>query len=154
MSDGLARTEEIYHRGRTYAEHCAWLDSLAGNEWRIVHMPIGYLMDLALVTSFKHALLNYEMTAAERLRFLDTIAKCIAGPISSEAIEVIEPACPTALQILKEITSIGPERACQAFRDGDCFRILARLNPSLLRALELCTLGPVPESRTDGALLD
>ncbi|KRR22632.1 hypothetical protein CQ14_30970 [Bradyrhizobium lablabi] len=137
--------EEVYANGRTYAEHCAWLGSLTGNEYRIVHMPIGHLMSMAYVSYFKYALLNCEMTAAERLRLLDGIAKCVHGPITSEAIEVIDPACATALQILKEINSVGRERACQAFHNGDCFRILARLNPSLLRALELCRLGPVPE---------
>jgi hypothetical protein len=30
----------IYANGRTHAEHCAWLDSLVGDEWRIVYMPI------------------------------------------------------------------------------------------------------------------
>jgi hypothetical protein len=135
----------IYHNGRTYAEHCAWLESLTGNEWRIVHMPRGDLMDLAYISTFKHALLNIEMTAGERLRFLDGIAACVRGPVTSDAVEVIQPACDTARQILNEISGVGPARACQAFSDGDCFRILARLNPSLLRALELCQLGPVPE---------
>jgi hypothetical protein len=140
-----AGTDGIYANGRTYAEHCAWLDSLTGNEWRIVRMPSGHLMSLAYIAFFKYALLNCEMSAAERLRFLDGIAKCVSGPITSEAIEVIEPACETARQILKELNSVGRERACQAFHDGDCFRILARLNPSLLRALELCNVGTPPE---------
>jgi hypothetical protein len=33
----------IYANGRTYAEHCAWLDSLVGDEYRIVYTPIGHL---------------------------------------------------------------------------------------------------------------
>ena len=35
-----AADSAIYHNGRTYAEHCAWLDSLVGDEYRIVYTPI------------------------------------------------------------------------------------------------------------------
>jgi hypothetical protein len=120
-----AEDREIYHNGRTYAEHCAWLNSLTGDEYNIVHMPLGCLMDLVYVADLKYALLNCSMTAAERLRLLDGITKCIHGPITAEAIEVIEPACETARSILKEVNSVGRERASRAFREGDCFRILA-----------------------------
>jgi hypothetical protein len=135
----------IYHSGRTYAEHCAWLDSLTGNDWRIVQMPIGHLQSLAVISYFKHVLLNLPMTAAERMKFLDGIGSCIYGCITAEAVEVIEPACDTAVQMMHELQKVDRRERTQAFSRGGMFRLLAQLNPSLLRALELCDLGSVPE---------
>jgi hypothetical protein len=147
-----ATNGEIYHKGRTYAEHCAWLDSLEGDEYRIVHMPRGHLFNLADVSRFKHALLTTQMTAGEQLRIFDGIASSIFGPVTSEAVAVIEPCCDTGWQILSEIYSLPIEKQMQAFSDGDVFRLLARLNLSLLAALRLCRLGPVPEQPRTRAL--
>jgi hypothetical protein len=128
----------IYHKGRTHGEHCAWLDSLTGDEYRIVYMPCGYLFNLADVSRWKHALLTVEMTSGERLKILDGIAQCVYGPVTAEAIAVIEPACDTGRKILEEISSLDVTEQSRAFNDGDVFRLLLKLNPSLLRALELC----------------
>jgi hypothetical protein len=136
---------EIYANGRTYAAHCAWLDSLVGDEWRIVHMPRGHLFNLALVSSWKRALLTMEMTAGERLKVLDGITRCVSDPVTAEAIAAIESIDNTGEQILSEINSLPVEKQTQAFSDGDVFRLLARLNPTLLTALRLCSLGKVPE---------
>jgi hypothetical protein len=142
----------IYHNGRTHAEHCAWLDSLTGNDWRIVHIPIGHLQSLVEIAYFKYALLNLQMTAAERMKFLDGIGSCIYGCITAEAVEVIEPACDIAVQMMHELQKVDRRERTQAFSKGDMFRLLAQLNPSLLRALELCQLGPVPEVPRNRAL--
>ena len=130
----------IYHKGRTHAEHCAWLDSLPrdSDESRIVYMPCGHLFNLADVSRWKHALLTVEMTSGERLKILDGIAQCVYGPVTAEAIAVIEPACDTGRKILEEISSLDVPEQSRAFNNGDVFRLLSKLNPSLLRALELC----------------
>jgi hypothetical protein len=47
--------------------------------------------------------------------------------------------------MFKELNSLSIGKQTQAFRDGDVFRLLAKLNPSLLTALRLCDRGPVPE---------
>jgi hypothetical protein len=135
----------IYHNGRTYAEHCAWLDSLVGDEWRIVHTPRGHLFNLAEISLLKYALLNVEMTAHNRLKALDAIAKCVFSCVTEEAVAAIEPCCEVGRKMLAEIHSLPVEKQTQAFDDGDVFRLLARLNPSLLAALRLCALGPIPE---------
>jgi hypothetical protein len=138
---------EIYHNGRTHDEHRAWLSSLKGNDWRMVYMPIGHLYNLAIISHMKYLLLNWEMTAHERLKTLDVIALCTDGPIIDEAVAAIEPCCETGREMFNELNSLPIEKQTMAFDDGDVFRILARLNPSLLRALELCEFHtPVPEA--------
>ena len=138
----------IYANGRTYAEHCAWLDSLVGDEYRIVHMPIGHLYNIALISHFKYMLINFKMTAGERLKAFEVIALCTDGPVTDEAVAAIEPCCETGRKMFRELDSLPIEKRTQAFHDGDVFRILARLNPSLLRALALCEWhSAVPERR-------
>jgi hypothetical protein len=85
------------------------------------------------------------MTAYHRLQALDGIARCVFAPVTDEAVAAIEPACETGRKMLAEIHSLPVEKQTQAFVQGDVFRLLARLNPSLLVALRLCTLGTVPE---------
>jgi hypothetical protein len=134
-----------YCNGRTHAEHCERLDSLAGDGFRVVHMPIGHLLNMAEISYSKRALLMPEMPAVERLKCLDNIASNVFGPVTEAAIAAIEPICDKGIQILSEIVNLPVEKQTQAFRKGDVFRILARLNPSLLTALRLCSLGPIPE---------
>jgi hypothetical protein len=142
----------IYANGRTHPEHCAWLDSLVGDEYRIVQMPCGHLFNLAEISLLKFVLLNVETSAYHRLRALDAIASTVFGPVTEEAVATIEPCCETGRKMLAEIHSLPVEKQTQAFNKGDVFRLLARLNPSLLAALRLCTLGTVPEEpRQTGA---
>ncbi|MEH2485419.1 hypothetical protein [Bradyrhizobium sp. AZCC 2230] len=101
---------EIYHKGRTHAEHCAWLEALTGDEYRIVHMPIGHQFSIALVSVFKHALLTLEMTAGQRMKFLDGIASVIDGSVTAEAVAAIAPADPVGLKMMQEITRLPVER--------------------------------------------
>ena len=139
----------IYHNGRTFAEHCAWLDSLTGDEYRVVHMPIGHLMNLAMVADLKRGLVNFKLSAGDTLRFLEGISGCIYGPVTAEAIAAIEPLCDTGHAMLVEIHSLPIEKRSSAFQEGDVFRLLARLNPSLITALRLCRWHPpVPERST------
>jgi hypothetical protein len=138
----------IYCKGRTYAEHCAWLDSLTGDDYRVVHMPIGHLFTLAMVSTIKRGLLKWEMTAGERLKFLEGIAHAIDGPVTAAAVEAIEPCCDTGAQMLAEINSLPIDKRTTAFSDGDVFCLLAKLNPSLLAALRLCVWhAAVPEDK-------
>jgi hypothetical protein len=134
----------IYANGRAYAEHSAWLGSLVGDEYRIVYTPIGHLYSLATVSHIKYMLLNFKMTAQDRLRCFETIALCTHGAVTEEAIAAIEPCCETGRQMFKELNSLPMENRSRAFGVGDVFRLLAKLNPSLLTALRLCNLGPIP----------
>lgn len=129
---------EIYANGRTYEEHSAWLNSLDGDEKRIVHTPPGVLMNLAYIAWFKYFLLNVPMRAGDRMDVFDCISGCITGMVTVEAVEAIEPAGAPERAIFHELRSLPKEKVSQAFFDGDCFRTMARCNASLLRALELC----------------
>ena len=135
----------IYHNGRTHPEHCAWLDSLVGDDYRVAHMPIGHLFNLAEISWQKHALQDGKLSAGERLKILDSIAACAFGPVSEPAIAAVEPMCEKGRQIFWEILNLPVEKQTRTLADGDVFQILARLNPSLFAALRLCNLGPVPE---------
>lgn len=155
MKSAATDDTAIYHNGRTYAEHCTWLDSLVGDEYRMVHIPSGHLFSLANVAYFKRALLTLEMTAGERMRFLEGIGSCVHGCVTQEAVEVIEPACNTAMQMLQELNKVDRAQRSQAFSKGGIFRLLAKLNPSLLSALRLCKYNHLvpeqprnPEART------
>jgi hypothetical protein len=140
----------IYADGRTYAEHVAWLDSFTGHEYMMVHMPIGRLMDLAYIAHFKYALLSVPMSANDRLRFLDFIARCIDRTVTAEAIAAIEPACATSVETLHQLNGVPRSETCRVFQEGDVFRLLARLNPSLYRALELCEWPePIPQGNRE-----
>jgi hypothetical protein len=135
----------IYANGRTYPEHYAWLDSLVGDEYRIVYMPIGHLYSIATISHLKYTLLNFKMTAHERMKTLEVIGMCVHGSITDEAAAAIEPCCETGRKMFQELNSLPIEKQTQAFHDGDVFRLFAKLNPSLLTALRLCDRGPVPE---------
>jgi hypothetical protein len=139
----------IYHNGRTYAEHCVWLDSLTGDDYRIVYMPPGHLFTLAMVSTIKRGLLEWEMTADERLKLLEAIASSVNGSITAEAVEALEPCCDTGATMLAEINSLPIDGRTGAFIEGDVFHLLAKLNPSLLTALRLCVWHEaVPENES------
>ncbi|MCJ9701729.1 hypothetical protein [Bradyrhizobium sp. SHOUNA76] len=143
----MTAATEIYYNGRTHAEHCAWLDGLTGDEYRIVHMPVGHLFSLAVVSVIKQRLLTVEMTAGHRMKLLDGIATVIDGPVTAEAVAAIEAADPVGLKMMHEIMRLPIERQIHAFRDADVFRLMAQLNPSLLAALKRCRWGAFDRSR-------
>jgi hypothetical protein len=128
----------IYHNGRTDAEHVAWLDSLEGDERRLVFMPPGHLFNLAEISLLKRGLLKFDLPMDVKMRALETITGCAFGPVTSEAIAAIEPCCDVGAEMFKELHSLERSQQSRAFADGDVFRLLAKLNPSLLRALDLC----------------
>jgi hypothetical protein len=114
-------------------------------------MPRGHLFNMAEISLFKYVLLNVELTAYHRLKTLDAIAGCVFGPVTEEAVAAIEPCCETGRKMLVEIHSLPVEKQTGAFCDGDVFHFLAKLNPSLLAALRLCKVGPVPEKPRERA---
>jgi hypothetical protein len=134
----MIEPDPIYANGRTHQQHCAWLASLDGDEKRIVHMPIGHLFSLAVVADLKRALATIRMSSTDRMRILDGIEGCIHGPVTREAVATIKPADDGSREIMHEITTLPVQGQIYAFRDGDVFRLVSRLNPSLLVALRLC----------------
>jgi hypothetical protein len=141
----------IYHNGRTYAEHCAWLASLTGDEYRIVHMPIGHLFSMAIASLLKRFLLKFSTSIEVRQRILNCLAGMAYGPVTVDAISAIEAADDTGNEIIRTITSLPKGQQVMAFGDGDVFRLVARLNPSLIKAIRLCTFHePVPELELQG----
>lgn len=134
-----ASAAPIYHNGRTYAEHSAWLAALTGDEYRLAHMPIGHLFNIAIASWFKRFLVTFSTTVELRQRTLNAMADMAFGPVTPAAIAAIEPADDTSAEIIRTITALPKEVQTRAFQDGDVFRLLAQLNGSLREALRLCT---------------
>jgi hypothetical protein len=111
-----------------------------------------HLFNLANVAYFKHVLLNYKLPPDDQLKYLNWIAiDVIYGPVTAEAIAVIEPSCATGVQMLNELHKAERSQQMRAFEDGNVFQLLARLSPSLLRALELCYPLHKPKNQTVSA---
>jgi hypothetical protein len=111
-----------------------------GDEHRLIHMPCGHLFNLALVSYWKRLLLNAAATtAAERLKYLEGIQESVFGPVTAEAVALIEPACDAGNAMIGEICSLDVNKQARVFVEGDVFRLLVELNPSLLVALRLCS---------------
>jgi hypothetical protein len=119
-------------------ERRANLESLTEDEYRLVHMPCGHLFDMALVSYWKRVLLNTSTSSGDRLKFLQGLNESIHGPVTAEAVAVIEPCCETGNAMIAEICSLDVNKQARTFVEGDVFRLLAELNPSLLAALRLC----------------
>src|SRR5262245_61081772 len=106
-------------------------------------LPPACQTELIFVAYFKRELVSGELSAGERLRILEWLDGCACGPVTGEAIAVIEPGNEVFAQIITEAV-----RAAAASEDGQpCFDILerafndlARINPSLGQAVALCRL--------------
>jgi hypothetical protein len=140
-----ATLDGIYANGRTYLEHCAWLASLKGDDYRKVYTPVGHLENLVEIAYFKRALLKFSLPPDLQLRILEFIASCADGCLSAEAIAAVQPSCDTAAEILNEFNKLDPRMRRLTWRDRDMFSLYAKMNPSLLIALRLCSLnGHIP----------
>jgi hypothetical protein len=111
----------------------------------IEHLPVGYRSNLVMIAMAKRwAAPDKELTVAERLRTLKSIKEMTFGVLTPEAVAVIEPANDKFEEIVAKAVraSIALDddgRAmCKALEQMDVFANLLKLNPSLIRAAELC----------------
>ena len=125
----------IYHNGRTYAEHCAWIDSLNADETLILHAPAGYRYTLVEISDLKRVL-QAEIPAEYRLQFLEFLDRESAR-WGEEIIASIAPMCDAGAEIVREARKLGSKQALDAFAKFDVFSAFCALNPSLLEALRM-----------------
>jgi hypothetical protein len=75
------------------------------------------------------------------------VTATIYGPVTAEAVAAIEPADATGRKMIREITKLPMRQQMRAFQEGEVFRLLAQLNPSLVRGLVVFQWHePVPET--------
>jgi hypothetical protein len=123
-------------------QHRAWLDGMTADERLVVGTPIGYLYTLVIVAHTKRVLVSYEVPVGERLRMLEAINGFVDNIFTAEALTVIEPACDTAMEMIRECMKVdeGNPRCGKAFdllASWEVFGHLVVLNPSLLAAIKL-----------------
>jgi len=117
-------------------EHIAWLDGLNPVDSLIVHAPIGWRYALVFISLTKH-LLEQNITAKDRLRFLEWLDKIRDGRLTPEVISVVEPIRGEGYELLREIQKLPSEKMLDACAKLDVFSAFAVLNPSLLLAIKI-----------------
>jgi hypothetical protein len=85
----------------------------------------------------KRVLLD-EMEPQMRLRFLEILDKMVRGHLTEEAMQRVEPACDTAMKMLDEMKPLSIDDKSRLMMRWNVMATFCNLNPSLLRALELC----------------
>lgn len=125
----------IYHNGRTYAEHCSWLDSLNADEKLIVQTPAGHRYFLIVISNLKRMLAS-EIPTQYRLRFLEFLDNH-SNDWPPEIIASIAPMCDAGAEIVGEAQKLGAKQALDAFAKFDIFSAFCALNPSLVEALRM-----------------
>jgi hypothetical protein len=125
----------IYANGRTYAEHCAWIDAMSPDEKLILYSPVGNRYTLVLISEAKRAL-TAELPVELRLRFLEFLDS-LPDVWPAEIIASIAPMCDAAAEIMHEARKLGPQKAFDKCAEWDVFNAFVALNPSLLEALRM-----------------
>jgi hypothetical protein len=100
----------IYLNGRTYAQHCAWIDAMSPDEKLILHCPIGDRYLLVMVSITKRWLME-KMPDQERLKLLEHLDKMTQLHwLTHEHIAAIEPMCDQAFEIAIEAAKLGSKK--------------------------------------------
>jgi hypothetical protein len=145
MSGAIA-DREIYADGRTYAEHCAWMDSLNEDENAILYTPVGHRYSLVLISEAKRWL-AHELSAEHRLKFLEFLDRC-TGTFTADMIAQVEPMSDEAYEMVKEARKLGPGKSLDVLASWEVFNAFVALNPSLLTAIKM---KPGHQYRRNGA---
>src|ERR1700682_249711 len=98
-------TDEQIHR-QTYEERDAWLASLDADQTAIAHTPSGHRWTLVVISETKR-LLSMNLSAEDRLRFLEFLESCTDNFLTEKAVAIIEPMDHEAHELLKETRRLG-----------------------------------------------
>ena len=112
-------------------------------EYTVLMFSAGHKHTLLFIAYAKHALVNIEMNAGQRLRFLELIHGCIDFTVTQEMVALIEPMSDTEMQMMHEARSLNSEAdpagmvSYRLLTRPDVFGHFLALNPSLLAAIML-----------------
>jgi hypothetical protein len=116
------------------------------------HTPVGYRYTMVLVAWTKAMLVSCKnMPVGDRLRMLEAINGFVDDNFTEAALAAIEPACPTAVEMIQECLKVdeGNPRSGKAFdlmASSEVFGHLLKLNPSMLAAIKLFRTNPARPS--------
>ena len=117
------------------------LESLTGDDLLIAHTPLGRRWNM-IAASLAKRVLQEDMPAGLRLRFLECLNAMIGLNFTAEMLAMIEPMCDTAFEIWKEAKTLDPknDKACMAsfnvLASWRVFHHFLELNPSILAAIK------------------
>jgi hypothetical protein len=117
-------------------DHSAWQATWNDDERLLACCPPGYWQTLVRISQVKR-ILSLEMPADLRLRFLESLNKMVHDNLSLAAMQCVEPACDTALQILKEMSLLSIDDQCRLMQKWNVIAVFANLNPSIIEAIKL-----------------
>ena len=109
----------------------------------VLMFPAGYKCVLLFIAYVKHALVNIEMRAGERLQFLEFIDGCVGFAVTQEMVALIKPMSDTEVEMMHEARSLNREddkpgsASFAMLTRPDVFGHFLALNPSLLAAIML-----------------
>lgn len=131
-------------KSMTAADRAAWQDSWTADEKLAANVPCGYRYTIVLVAWTKWALISCnDMPVGDRLRMLEFINGFVDGYFTEAALAAIEPACETAVEMIRECLKVDegddPRRgkSLDLMASWEVFGHLVELNPSMLAAIKL-----------------
>jgi hypothetical protein len=130
---------DIYHNGRTYAEHCAWIDAMSEDEKAILCTPVGHRYTLVYISLVKR-LLAAELSPAYRIRFLEWLDRCGDSWLTPDKIATVAPMDDNGYEMLCEATKLGAKKALDTVATCDVFNAFVALNPTLLTAIKMISV--------------
>jgi hypothetical protein len=119
-----------------YEDHSAWQATWNDEEATLACCPPGYWQTLVRISQVKRVLL-LEMPAYLRLRFLKILNRMVHDHLSLEAMQIVTPACDTAMKMLAEMTSLSIDDQCRLMQKWNIIAAFVNLNPSIIEAIKL-----------------
>jgi hypothetical protein len=117
-------------------DHAAWQSTWNDDEHSLAHTPPGYWDTLVDISLIKRVLQD-EMTPGLRLRFLEVLNKLVHGHLTLEAMQVVEPACNTAMKMLDEMKQLEIGDKLRLMSKWNVIAAFCNLNKSIIEAIKL-----------------
>jgi hypothetical protein len=117
-------------------DHSEWQATWNDDERVLACCPSGYWMTLVRISQAKRLLL-LDMPADLRLRCLEILHKMIHDNLSLAAMQRVEPACDTAMQMLQEMEPLSISDKCRLMQKWNVIAVFVNLNPSIIDAIKL-----------------
>jgi hypothetical protein len=120
----------------------------------IDHTPVGYRWLIVYAAILKRVLANDPMTTGERLEMLEALNTMTGAWFTTEALALLAPADDTTLEIVRMAWRLDRDDATgsasfDVLTSEEVFSDLARLNPTIVAAIKVCTRGrdraPAPQ---------
>jgi hypothetical protein len=122
---------------KPYEDHAAWQATWTDDEELLARTPPGYRVSLVNISQVKRLLLRDEMPVDLRLRFLEIINDYTDTQLTTEALQRVEPACETTMNMLNEMGRLSVSDRCRLIMKWNVMAIFCNLNPSLIEAMKL-----------------